>query len=157
MNYLSKLDDPRKLITLLGDFPVLRGTVAVSGGTAVFQDGTVKVTAEFTGHPTGITKRCDTVQNISQKPITLRTALSRFQLNSGEYEVYTQYSQWTRESQGAWQELTALTSKAIQAHPSISAFKTATPSWILEVLPPVIMPLMSLAGISQIRHRIHQI
>ena len=105
MNYLPKITTPNRLITLLGDFPSLTGTPELLEDRAVLQDDTVKVTAIFEPHKTGLTKRTDTVQNITDRPITIHTALSRFMLNGGEYEVYTQYSQWCRESQGLWQAL----------------------------------------------------
>lgn len=105
MDYLSRIDGPGKLITLLGNFPMLKGRVETKENAAVYRDDTVRVTSSYTQHPFGITIRSDTVENISGNPICIRTALSRFQFNGGEYEVYTQYSQWTHESQGAWQRL----------------------------------------------------
>ena len=114
MNYLSKITTPNRLITLLGDFPVLAGTPEILDNHAVFQDDTVKVTTLFEPHKTGLIKRTDTVQNITDRPITVHTALSRFMLNGGEYEVYTQFSQWCGESQGSWQPLVS----GISAAPS---------------------------------------
>lgn len=49
--------------------------------------------------------RKDTVKNTGNEPITLYEVLSRFKFNGGEYEVYSQYSQWCMESVGKWDEL----------------------------------------------------
>ncbi len=53
----------------------------------------------------GITVRSDSIKNVSASPITVNRLLSRFVFNGGEYEVYTQYSQWCKESSGVWQPL----------------------------------------------------
>ncbi len=105
MNYLNKIDHVSKIVTLLGDFPTPTGAVEISENTATYQNETVQVTSRYESHPTGIVRRTDAVKNISARPITLYTALSCFHLNGGEYRVYTQYSQWTHESQGHWQDL----------------------------------------------------
>ena len=53
----------------------------------------------------GITIRKDTVTNTGKEDITLYKLLSRFVFNGGDYQVYTQYSQWCMESVGAWNDL----------------------------------------------------
>ncbi|MBQ9543627.1 MAG: alpha-galactosidase [Clostridia bacterium] len=42
---------------------------------------------------------------VAKKPLTLQGFSSRFCLESGEYEVYTQSSSWQTESSGGWQKL----------------------------------------------------
>ena len=53
----------------------------------------------------GITLRKDSVKNIGNEDVTLYKVLARFVFNGGDYEVYTQYSQWCMESVGKWNEL----------------------------------------------------
>jgi len=105
MNYLKRIQTVRDLVKLCGDFPQPEGPTAVQGNRAVFLNDTVKVISEFLSKSQGFTERTDTIENISGRPICIRTAFSRFCLNGGDYRVYTQYSQWTEESRGAWQQL----------------------------------------------------
>ena len=105
MNYLQKITTATRLINLQGNFAPLTAKPELSDNCAVYTDETVQVTALFDRHETGIIKRTDTVKNISSCPISIHTALSRFMLNGGEYEVFSQFSPWCGESQGAWQEL----------------------------------------------------
>ena len=105
MNYLSKVKSFEHIMNLTGNFPQVVGDVNIENDRAVFQNDTLKVTAAFTNHAHGVMERADTIENISGKPLCIRTALPRFCLNGGEYEVYTQYSQWSGESRGTWQPL----------------------------------------------------
>lgn len=65
----------------------------------------VKLTAEFREYDNGAVIRRDTLQNISDKPITLRKLMMRFHMDGNEYDVYTQFSGWQHESSGGWQSL----------------------------------------------------
>lgn len=122
MNYLSKIKTAHDIIALCGDFPLPQGAVEIQENRAVFQNDTVKVVSVFLPQEYGFTQRTDTVENVSGKPICIRTALSRFCLNGGEYQVYTQYSQWTEESRGAWQPLhTAIGGRNSDARSNTSA------------------------------------
>lgn len=105
MNYLTRIKSIGNIMKLSGNFPMLEGLTENKDNCAIFQNETVKVTSAYRPQAQGITERVDTVENVSGKPICIRTALSRFCLNGGEYQVYTQYSQWTEESRGAWQPL----------------------------------------------------
>jgi alpha-galactosidase len=66
---------------------------------------TVKLTAEFTVYDNGAVIRRDTLENISDKPVTLHKLMMRFHMDGNEYDVYTQFSGWQHESSGDWQRL----------------------------------------------------
>ncbi len=60
----------------------------------------------------GILLRRDTLRNTGNAPITLNHYASRFVLQGGEYDVYTQLSMWQNESRGEWQPLVTEVSAA---------------------------------------------
>jgi len=93
------------LFSLHGSFDTLNGGFSQNGDEYVFQSNTLVATATFTHHPSGVVKRCDRVTNVSDQALSLRSALSKFVFNGGEYEVYSQYSMWCCERYGAWQSL----------------------------------------------------
>lgn len=95
-----------ELFTLAGDFSPITGApeILAEGGFA-YKSEILGITSEQNKHSSGVTVRNDVIKNVSDKPVTLRVALSKFTFSGGEYEVYTQYSQWCAESQGRWQEL----------------------------------------------------
>ena len=105
MNYEKKINKISKLITIRGDFAPLTGEVTKADGVVSFNNGIFEITSRFEHHPTGVIKRCDTVKNVSDRDISISSALSKFVLNGGDYEVYTQYSEWCGESKGRWQPL----------------------------------------------------
>lgn len=105
MNYMEHYQKIGDLITLLGNFPLIEGEVIRVGNGFYYENGTVKVIAEFENHPSGVVSRRDMVENISHRPITIRTAFSKFVFNSGEFEVYTQYNENNWEAQDGWQDL----------------------------------------------------
>lgn len=49
--------------------------------------------------------RRDSVKNMTDEPIRLDCALSKFVFDGGEYRVFTEYSEWCGEGMGRWQEL----------------------------------------------------
>lgn len=105
MNYMDHYQKIGDLITLLGDFPLPEGELTRQQNGFSYQNETVEVAAEFENHPSGVVLRRDRVKNISDHPITIRTALSKFVFNSGEFEVYTQYNENNWEGQDGWQKL----------------------------------------------------
>ena len=105
MRYREKFNSIQDLMTLTGDFSVLSGDLEQNGKCYIYSSAELAITARFELHPSGVTKRQDTVQNISDRPITLRTAYSKFNFGGGEYEVYTQYNEHCSEGHGQWQNL----------------------------------------------------
>ena len=54
---------------------------------------------------TGIWNRCDELENTTNSPIEIRRILARIPFGPGQYEIYTQSSNWARENQGHWNEI----------------------------------------------------
>ena len=68
-----------------------------------FENDSISVLAKFTDLGLGVVMREDTL--VAKRPLTLNRYTSRFCLEGGDYEVYTQFSCWGNESSGRWQEL----------------------------------------------------
>ena len=60
-------------------------------------------TCDFREYGNGVYLRTDSLA--AQSDFVLNRYLSRFWLEGGEYEVYTQYSSWQNECRGGWQDL----------------------------------------------------
>ncbi len=72
-----------------------------SGYAAEYDD--FSVSSAFDEDANGVTVRKDTLT--AKKDIVINKYASRFLLESGDYEIYTQYSFWQNESRGGWQKL----------------------------------------------------
>ena len=90
---------------ICGSFGVLTGTVERDSDTVCLSGGVCSVRSEYAQCESGVISRRDSIQNTSSSPITLNCLLSKFRLEGGEYEVYTQLNTWQNECQGAWQPL----------------------------------------------------
>ena len=99
------------LFSVSGSFGIIDGTVtydyAREGKTETYSydNGTVRLVARFTQRPDGSVLRVDTVENLTDAPVTLNRVRSRFTLEGGEYEVYSQSNNWQHENVGRWQPL----------------------------------------------------
>lgn len=102
MNYMKHYECVDDLITLLGDFPLLEGALEHTENGFRFSSDTMEVMSTFQTHPSGVTVRRDSIRNCADRPLTIRTALSKFVFNGGEYEAYTQYNENNAEGQSAW-------------------------------------------------------
>lgn len=60
----------------------------------------------------GVLLRRDTLKNVGNTPLTVNHYASRFVLQGGEYDAYTQLSTWQNESRGEWQPLSGEVSVA---------------------------------------------
>lgn len=74
-----------------GEFSAQNGKISVISKT--IKDGEVFV-------------RSGKVKNISSEKVSINVLSSVFTMDGGEYEVYSQYNGWEKESRGAWQNLT---------------------------------------------------
>ncbi|MBQ8738838.1 MAG: alpha-galactosidase [Clostridia bacterium] len=95
------------MLTLFSDAPDSPSTVVRNGDCYTIKNDHFLVECVFKKHKTGIISRQDTITNISGKRLTINTARSKFTLNGGEYEVYTQYSEHISEGMGAWHTLSS--------------------------------------------------
>ena len=105
MDYLARIKSIADMVCLAGDFAVPEGPAIPGDGYAVCENHRLRVTTAITSGGYGVMERVDTVENISREPLHIRTALACFRLAGGDYEIYSQYSQWTGESRGAWTPL----------------------------------------------------
>ena len=105
MFYKEELKDIRYFATLQGDFNRPEGAVAKDADGLHFVGDGYEWSSTTESHPSGVYRRTDKIKNISNRPIDLRTVLSKFSFHGGEYEVYTQYNEWCGEGYGKWQEL----------------------------------------------------
>ncbi|MBE6940847.1 MAG: alpha-galactosidase [Ruminococcaceae bacterium] len=93
-----------QLWNIFGSFGQVNGTVCHSEEGYAVENGTYHVRAEIS-KAGSVFRRKDFIRNLSQDTIYLDCATSRFVMDAGEYEVYTQANTWQNESKGAWQSL----------------------------------------------------
>ena len=100
--YNEKITD---LFTVYGDFERAIGFATKNGDTIDYKNDEIELKSVINKHSSGVFERCDTIKNISGRDIEISTILSKFTLNGGEYQVYTQTSKHIKEGIGAWQPL----------------------------------------------------
>ncbi len=100
------------IVNGIGDLFSIYGSVSMPVGMPektvngyYFKGEGFEAISENISHSSGVTVRSDRITNISQNEISFTRILSKFVFNSGDYEVYTQYSEWCDESLGRWQPL----------------------------------------------------
>ena len=111
-----------------GDFGVVDGIdtdvdkmVRTENGYS-FENESFKAVCNFTDYENDVVFRADTFT--AKKDLTLNRYCSRFSLEGGDYEVYTQSSCWFTESVGGWQPLVT---GVETANVGIRSTETATP------------------------------
>ncbi len=105
MSYPINQNTIEHVMTLYGDFPAPLGEIVLNEDGFEYQDDFVLVKSTTCEDESGVFSRKDVITNVSNREITINRALSKFTLNGGEAEIYTQFSEWCEESQGAWQPL----------------------------------------------------
>ncbi len=100
--YNEKITD---LFTVYGDFERAIGDATKNGDTISYKNSEIELKSIINKHSSGVFERKDTIKNISGRDIEISTLLSKFTLNGGEYQVYTQTSKHIKEGIGAWQPL----------------------------------------------------
>ena len=94
-----------QLYAITGDFaPPIGDLVKEENGYSYTQEE-YRIETVLHPHPSGVLRREDTFINTGSRPLTLYAALSRFTYPGAELSVYTQRTEWTEESVGAWQPL----------------------------------------------------
>ncbi len=93
------------IFNVYGDFERVHGDITKKGNTIIYKGSDVLLTSKELKHKSGIIERCDTIKNISKREIEITTLLSKFTLNGGEYQVYTQTSKHISEGLGDWSTL----------------------------------------------------
>lgn len=102
---VSYLPDINNILTLNGNFPLPSGNFFKEGNRITYKNDVFFFESELTEHNSGIMTRKDKITNVSKNELSIYSALSKFTLFGGEYEVYTQRTERCYESVGAWNEL----------------------------------------------------
>ena len=111
MDLKRDIDNLSGLYSFAGSFGIIDGRSAADirpteDGYLYEKEG-VRIVTRLTEFPEGVTLREDSFTNLSEQEITLTRAFSRFTLDGGEYDVYTQTNNWQIESRGDWMPLHA--------------------------------------------------
>ena len=102
MKLFSNMKVATDAYTVLGDIDKICSELIFTEDGFYSASTETEIKTVIEKHPSGVYKRRDTIKNISGRDITLRMAQSKFTLPGGEYEVYTQHSEWCNESVGQW-------------------------------------------------------
>jgi alpha-galactosidase len=100
-----KIQGPSDLFETAGDFIPGQEEFKADGIHYTYRTDSVVMTAEIDADENGVYLRRDTVTNKSDSLVTLTSIKSKFVLPDGDYEIYTQYNLWQKESAGGWQTL----------------------------------------------------
>ena len=92
--YTDKIEE---LFTVYGDFERAIGEVTKNGDTITYKNGDIELKSTVNKHVSGVYERKDSIKNISSRDIEISTLLSKFILNGGEYQVYTQTNKHIKE------------------------------------------------------------
>ncbi len=122
MNAFSNSANAYHFWNISGSFGRVEGEAKTENSTTLAEGDSWRVSAKTEKDESGVFIRRDTFENTSDEPITLSSLSSRFVLDGGEYEVYTQYNGWQNENMGAWQELvTTVSAEGISARTAVGA------------------------------------
>ena len=97
--------EAKSIWTIHGSFGRVSGTVEVKENGCTLYGDAYTVTDTTETDTAGVAHRRGTFCNTAAIPLQIHCLLSRFLLDGGEYEVYTQYNGWQNESVGQWQPL----------------------------------------------------
>jgi sugar phosphate isomerase/epimerase len=93
------------LFEMAGDYDKGEESFSAEGLNYVYRSESIQLTAKIEEEQRGVYFRRDTAANLSDSPVTIRSFRSKFVLPDGDYEVYSQYNLWQKESVGGWQPL----------------------------------------------------
>lgn len=106
MQFFKNVNAVSDLYSIHGDIKAFQGSLEKTDNGFYYSNDELELQTELPWHVlSDVYKRRDTVTNISAREITFSAVQAKFVFSGGEYEVYTQYSEWCAESQGAWQPL----------------------------------------------------
>ena len=124
MNIYKYTKSSNLLFGVTGSFGEINEPITVSEDGASIIKSNIKIEANITKSDFGVFRRSDFITNLSDKAERLYSLGSKFSLNGGEWEVYTQYSGWQNESLGAW---APLISSVVSRCNSVRSSHDATP------------------------------
>ena len=128
MNMFKNNAKAYHLWNVTGSFGRMSADVVWEGDKAVAKNDKILINSEIIRYDDGICVRKGKVKNLSNEEVILNTISSKFSLDGGEYEVYSQYNGWQNESMGAWQSLVSSVSACSK---SIRNAKNAVPFMVL--------------------------
>ena len=105
MRKMNIYEDAKYYWGIYGSFGMVKGKVEHDGGKIFSRTEDYLVVSERRQEANGLVYQTGYIENVSDKPITIRSAMTKFVLEGGEYQVYTQQNHWQNESHGAWQKL----------------------------------------------------
>ncbi len=123
MNLFTKTEKAGDLWNIIGDFGRFSEAVTQEGDSFSAQNNKISVRSDVQRKENGVCIRTGSIRNISDAPVELYALSSRFYLDGGEYEVYSQYNGWQNESRGSWQPL--VTSVSVRSDSVRNANNTA--------------------------------
>lgn len=103
--FFDRGTDARQFFRGCGSFGEVKGTLTREKQNLRLDTADYELVCAYREDANGVFSRKDTFTNKSQKDLTVRGMKSRFVFEGGEYEVYTQFSNWQSESTGQWQDL----------------------------------------------------
>ena len=104
-NVIFKKSNADQLWNIYGDFGYLNAPTQVEESCIFTCTKECHVSSEYIEDDNGVVLRKGRIKNISGHSITVNCLMSKFVLDGGDYEVYTQANTWQNESLGNWQPL----------------------------------------------------
>ena len=124
MNVFKYTGLSSELFSLTGSFGEIREEITVKKDGASITKNGIKIEAVIEKSENGVYQRNDFVTNLSEKKERLYSLGSKFTLDGGEWEAYTQYNGWQSESLGGW---APLISSIVSRCNSVRSSHDATP------------------------------
>ncbi|MBQ8039702.1 MAG: alpha-galactosidase, partial [Lachnospiraceae bacterium] len=99
---------------IYGSFGHVRGVVEEKASCISISNEEYYICSEYTEAENGVISRKGKIKNTSAHTISINCLASKFLLDGGEYEVYTQRNTWQNESSGGWQPvITAVSAESL--------------------------------------------
>ncbi len=113
----GNIDNLSGIFSFAGSFGIIDGksTTGKLSSTPTgykYECDEIRIESKLTSFPEGAVLREDFFTNLSGQELIITKAFSRFTLEGGKYEIYTQTNNWQNESVGDWMPLNAEISAA---------------------------------------------
>lgn len=105
MNTYKFTTSSELLFGVKGSFGEIREPISLCSDGAMVTKNSITLEAAIEKSESGVYKRCDYITNNGDRSEMLYSLGSKFSLDGGEWEVYTQYNGWQSESMGGWAPL----------------------------------------------------
>lgn len=93
------------IFSITGSFGEIKLDVTKTEGGFYCENEKIKINANIKKHKSGIYTRADSIKNLTSQEEKIYSIGSKFTLDGGEWEVYSQYNGWQNESLGGWAPL----------------------------------------------------